>query len=268
VPPATQNANASMGPPTSAAVAVFAATPNPAPPTAAALASTTPASATTTTTGSADKVKSAPAATAAPKKVEPPLPNVQIISSKPAPQWEQHRPGPNNEMVTPMDQLTPKPSWYTKDGVADMERAMLPEWFDSSAPHRTPESYIQAREKIIVMSYTIAYRNVTNSMIRRSVMGDAGSLQRLRNFLVNFGLINEDGINNSAPTPAVLRVQNTTTTNAAPKRFSDELQDELYVRLYISQSDGRLMIAIRANFPLYPLIGRRLLCKLDVELHQ
>jgi SWI/SNF related-matrix-associated actin-dependent regulator of chromatin subfamily C len=213
-----------MWPPTSA-VAAFAATPNPAP--TVALASTTPASATTT--GAADKVQSAPAV--ATTKIEP-LPNVQTLSTKPAPQWEQHRPGPNDEMVTPVDQLTPKPSWYTKDGVADMERAMLPEWFDSSAPHRTPDSYIQVREKIILMSDTIANRNVTNSMIRRSVMGDAGSLQRLRNFLVNFGLINEDGINDSAPTPAVLRVQNTTT---APKRFSDEIQDEL-VRAVVQQS--------------------------------
>mmetsp|Transcript_18316 Transcript_18316/g.37797 ORF Transcript_18316/g.37797 Transcript_18316/m.37797 type:complete len:281 (-) Transcript_18316:89-931(-) len=82
---------------------------------------------------------------------------------------------------------------------------MLPEWFDSSAAHRTPESYLQAREKIITISEALSNRNVTNAMIRRSILGDAGSLQRLRTFLVNWGIINRDGINDSAPTTASLR---------------------------------------------------------------
>jgi SWI/SNF related-matrix-associated actin-dependent regulator of chromatin subfamily C len=136
-------------------------------------------------------------------------------------------------MVTPADQLTPKPAWYKKDDVADIERTMLPEWFDSSASHRTPESYIKAREKVIAISETIANRNVTNSMIRRSIFGDAGSLQRLRSFLVNFGLVNEDGINDSAPTPAILREQ-----TSAPKRFNDQLRDELVVAV-VHQSKRR-----------------------------
>jgi hypothetical protein len=121
---------------------------------------------------------------------------LQTLSKTPAPQWEQHKPGPNDEIVTPADKLTPKPPWwYKKEDVADIERRMLPEWFDSSAPHRTPESYIKSCETVIAISETITNHTITSSMIRRSIFGDAGSFQRLRSFLVNFGLINKDGIN-------------------------------------------------------------------------
>jgi SWIRM domain/SWIRM-associated region 1 len=167
-----------------------------------------PQSATSSATATYEKVASS--ATATNEKVAtstpaPPQAKLLTLDIKPEPRWEQHRPGPNDEMVAPEDQLTPKPSWYAKDGVADIERAMLPEWFNQSAPHRTPESYIKAREIVIEMSTTLANRHVTNAMVRRSVVGDAGSLLRLRNFLTNWGLINEDSINDSAPTAAILR---------------------------------------------------------------
>jgi len=181
--------------------------------------------------GEAGRVQPAPSTVLSTKG--PFVPPARTLGKRPAPQWEQHKPGPNDEMVTPADQLSPKPDWYKKDGIADIERTMLPEWFNSSAPHRTPETYIRAREKVIAISATIANRNVTNSMIRRSIIGDAGSLQRLRSFLVDFGIINEDGINDSAPTPAILRKQ-----KSAPKRFNDELRDELVLAV-VQQSKRR-----------------------------
>jgi hypothetical protein len=139
------------------------------------------------------------------KKGKEEQPPAQALNRKPEPDWEQHKPGPNDETLTPKDQLAPRPDWYKKDTIDDIERSMLPEWFDSSASHRTPETYLKAREKIIEISDSIANRNVTNAMIRRVIVGDAGSLQRLRTFLVNWGVINEDAINDSAPTPASLR---------------------------------------------------------------
>jgi SWI/SNF related-matrix-associated actin-dependent regulator of chromatin subfamily C len=157
----------------------------------------------------------------------------KALSAKPSPQWTQHKPGPNDETVTPADQLTPKPDWYKKDRITDIERIMLPEWFDSSAPHRTSETYIKTRERIIAISDTIMNRNVTNSMIRRSIEGDAGSLHRLRNFLVNWGFINEDSINDSAPTPAVLRQARKT-----PMKFSEVLSDDL-VNAVVRESKRR-----------------------------
>jgi len=156
-------------------------------------------------TSSTPKAASPPQVKQEDKKTAQVVPEAKALPSKPAPQWEQHKPGPNDETITPENQLPPKPEWYKKDGINEVERSMLPEWFDASAAHRTPESYLQAREKIITMSETLSNRNVTNAMIRRSILGDAGSLQRLRKFLVNWGIINRDGINDSAPTTASLR---------------------------------------------------------------
>lgn len=152
------------------------------------------------------------------------VPPARALTSKPDPQWEQHKPAPTDEAVVAADQVTPRPDWYKKDEVADIERSLLPEWFDSSAPHRTPESYLKSREKVVEMSDAMGNRNVTNAMIRRVVVGDAGSLQRLRSFLVHWGIINEDAINDSAPTPASLRSELKT-----PKRFNDDLCGDLIV---------------------------------------
>mmetsp|Transcript_6467 Transcript_6467/g.10084 ORF Transcript_6467/g.10084 Transcript_6467/m.10084 type:complete len:498 (+) Transcript_6467:2-1495(+) len=155
-------------------------------------------------------------------KEKEPLPPAQSLSSMPEPEWEQHKPGPNDETITPKEQLPPRPEWYKKDIIHDVERSLLPEWFDSSAPHRTPETYLKAREKIIEMSDKLANRNVTNAMIRRVVVGDAGSLQRLRSFLVNWGIINEDAINDSTPTPASLRVD-----LKRPQKFNEDMRGNL-----------------------------------------
>jgi len=161
----------------------------------------------------------------------------QSLATKPEPRWELHRPGPNDEMVTPEDQLTPKPAWYNKDGIADIERVMLPEWFDGSAPHRTPETYRKARETILTISDTISNRNVTGAMVRRSIVGDAGSLQRLRDFMSNWGLINEDAINDSTPTAPILREK-----YPAPKQLNSQQKDKLLTAV-VEQSSKRQKLA-------------------------
>lgn len=162
-------------------------------------------------------------------KQEPPkteekkeIPAAQALPQKPDAEWEQHKPGSNDDGLTPKDQLPERPDWYDEESISDMERSMLPEWFDSSSLHRTPESYLETREKIIKMSDTIANRNVTNAMIRRVVVGDAGSLQRLRTFLVNWGVINEDAVNDTTPTPSGLR-----PNLKRPKQFSEDMRGDL-----------------------------------------
>lgn len=181
-------------------------------PAAAPVPSAAPSSSTTATTTE----KAAPAPAPEPETT------LEKLDAKPESRWEQHRPGPNDEMVTPEDQLTPKPSWYKKDGVSEIERAMLPEWFDQSAEHRTPETYIQARERILQISASIANRHITHAMVRRAVVGDAGSLFRLRNFLTHWGIINEDAVNDSTPTASILREK-----YPVPKKFNERQQNDL-----------------------------------------
>ena len=215
-------------PPTAAAPVPILA-PSAAAPAVAPVPSSIPTSSTT-------PVKNITSNTSA-----PPPTKLQILDSKPEPRWEQHRPGPNDEMVAADDQLTTRPFWYTKEGVAEIEQTMLPEWFNHSAKHRTPESYIKARETILEMSATMANRNVTNAMVRRSVVGDAGSLMRLRNFLTHFGLINEDATNDSAPTPSSLRDK-----YPVPKQFNDRQRDHL-VMAVVEQSRKRRKLGVSDN---------------------
>jgi hypothetical protein len=105
----------------------------------------------------------------------------------------------------PTEPKTAKPSWYSAEKISELERTMLPEWFDGSASHRTPDSYKQARERIIQMSDLVGNRFVTGTLVRRTIPGDAGSLLRLHSFLVTWSFINEDAINDSAPTGSGIR---------------------------------------------------------------
>lgn len=135
---------------------------------------------------------------------KPAAPRVIPLEKVPDPQWEQHKPGENDEMQVESAQLTPKPDWYKPDAVSDIERTLLPEWFDGSAIHRTLESYLQAREMALKISTTLGRnRYITATMLRRSIPGDAGSLIRLHQFLTAHALLNADAINDSMPTPAI-----------------------------------------------------------------
>lgn len=84
---------------------------------------------------------------------------------------------------------------------------LLPEWFDGSAVHRTKETYLKGRETMLKISSKLGTRYLTATMARRSIPGDAGSLIRLHEFLEAHGLINEDSVNDSAPTPAALQAK-------------------------------------------------------------
>lgn len=152
-------------------------------------------------------------------------PQVLPLKKRPAAQWEQHIHAATDETEMKVDiaSKVPKPEWYKPDGISSLERAVLPEWFDLSASHRTPESYIEAREKLIEMSVKLGHnRFVTTTMARRSIPGDAGSLLRLHSFLTSYALINEDAINDSAPTPMCFKKKLT-----AAQQFDESLREKL-----------------------------------------
>jgi hypothetical protein len=97
-------------------------------------------------------------------------------------------------------ELTTKlPPWYDKDAASDIERTLLPEWFNNSADHRTESSYVEAREKIIDEARQSSNKYLTWTAVRRCVAGDAGSIMRLHEFLVCWGFINGSAIGDNAP---------------------------------------------------------------------
>lgn len=150
---------------------------------------------------------------------------VVTLSKVPPPQYAQHIPGPNDEMQVEIKNA--RAPWYKKDNISEIERTLLPEWFDCSAQHRTPENYIKAREQVLHMSTQLGNRFITNTLIRRTIPGDAGSLNRLFHFLLSYGFINADAINDSTPTAAALRESK---KRSLPTKFEDKLADVILKR--------------------------------------
>jgi SWIRM domain len=169
---------------------------------------------------------SSPPATAKPATPTAPSPQPVVTLSKiPPPQYAQHIPGPNDEMQVEIKNA--RAPWYKKDNISDIERTLLPEWFDCSAQHRTPDSYIKARDQILQMSTQLGNRFITNTLIRRTIPGDAGSLNRLFHFLLSYGFINADAINDSTPTSAALR---DSKKRSLPTKFEDKLANVILKR--------------------------------------
>ena len=99
----------------------------------------------------------------------------------------------------------PKPSWYDPSKPSELEQRTLPEWFNASAPHRTAATYIAVREKILDLAKRNGQQFITSTALRRSVAGDAGSLLRLHQFLMDWGLLNSGQVGETAPSDSVLR---------------------------------------------------------------
>jgi len=129
----------------------------------------------------------------------------------------------------------PKPAWYSPDAVSELEKTLLPEWFDGSAPHRTMETYLAAREHIIEMSDQLSNRFVTATMVRRTIPGDVGSLLRLHSFLTTHSLINEDAQNDSSPTPIVAQ-QFEEKSNVERKNWGSQAMLDRLVEAVVLQS--------------------------------
>ena len=189
-----------IAPASSTAAAPTLAPPTTPTPTPATSSSAAPAPAPVTTpTASAARRSSllTPLAAATDKVIE--------LDTKAPPQWEQHVPAANDENLTDPEAKTPKPDWFDPSKVSNLERTLLPEWFDESASHRTEETYLKARSTMMHISDKLGNRFVTSTLARRSLPGDVGSLHRLHSFLTHYLWINEDGRNDSAPTPASLQ---------------------------------------------------------------
>lgn len=170
-----------------------------------------------------------------------PEPRVIALEKRPAAQWDQHKAGATDELAVDISAKIPRPDWYKSDSASNLESAVLSEWFDGSAVHRTTETYVQAREKIIEMSCKLGHsRYITSTMVRRSIPGDAGSLLRLHSFLTSYALINEDAINESAPTPIIFQKKSAS--------WNDESRRETLMQAVVEQVRKRPKVMAAQDF--------------------
>ncbi|XP_057516237.1 SWI/SNF complex subunit SWI3A isoform X2 [Amaranthus tricolor] len=80
--------------------------------------------------------------------------------------------------------------WFSWDSIHDTERLELREFFDGSSFTRTPKIYKEYRDFIISKYREDPSKRLTFTEVRKSLVGDVSTLNKLFNFLDKWGLIN------------------------------------------------------------------------------
>ncbi|KAG9455366.1 hypothetical protein H6P81_008270 [Aristolochia fimbriata] len=80
--------------------------------------------------------------------------------------------------------------WFSWKKIHETERRVLPEFFDSKSPARNPRTYKYYRNLIIKKYRQNPSKKITFTEVRRTIVGDVGSVRRVFDFLENWGLIN------------------------------------------------------------------------------
>ncbi|KAJ4728825.1 SWI/SNF complex subunit SWI3A [Melia azedarach] len=81
-------------------------------------------------------------------------------------------------------------SWFRWDDIHERERIALKEFFDGSSISRTPKIYKEYRDFIINKYREEPSRRLTFTQVRKSLVGDVSLLQKVFDFLDQWGLIN------------------------------------------------------------------------------
>jgi len=242
-----------------------AATAVAAPTAAVATSSSSGIIATTTTTTS---TTNQPTTTSAAAPV--PTPEATTIKSTTIHPLPKNHPPLSTSIILPTTTTitTPPqnaPSWYHPTTISTTEKSSLPEWFNSSAPHRTPATYLSTRNQILNIyqaqlsssNTTAAASTTTNTTasgatttmvqhqqqyltptaIRRCVPGDVGSMLRLHTFLCDWGLINGKDLGENAPSDLALR-GGKSGTNKGKRKLEDVQRSVFWSKERLEELDG------------------------------
>eukprot|EP00986_Skeletonema_menzelii_P014257 scaffold9210_cov80-Skeletonema_menzelii.AAC.10 len=207
------------------------------------------------TTSSTNQPPAAAAATAP----TPEVTTVQSTTIHPLP--SNHPPLSTSILPTTTTIITPPqnaPSWYHSTTISTTEKSSLPEWFNSSAPHRTPTTYLSTRNQILniyqaqlsssnttaadtaTANSTVPHSQqyLTVSAIRRCVPGDVGSLLRLHSFLCDWGLINGKDFGENAPSDLALRGGSASNVVGGKRKMEDAKRSVFWSKERLEQLDG------------------------------
>ncbi|SCU81438.1 LANO_0B03092g1_1 [Lachancea nothofagi CBS 11611] len=81
-------------------------------------------------------------------------------------------------------------SWFSFSDVHEIERRMLPDFFDDSSRFKTEKAYCDVRN-FMVNTYRLSpYEYLTVTAVRRNVAMDVASIVRIHAFLEQWGLVN------------------------------------------------------------------------------
>ncbi|GAB2265907.1 hypothetical protein Dimus_000937 [Dionaea muscipula] len=80
--------------------------------------------------------------------------------------------------------------WFKWDAIHECEVRLMPEFFDGKSPSKNPSVYKYYRNSIVKKYRVNPVRKIAFTEIRRTLVGDVGSIRRVFDFLETWGLIN------------------------------------------------------------------------------
>ncbi|OAY22475.1 SWI/SNF complex subunit SWI3B isoform X2 [Manihot esculenta] len=121
----------------------------------------------------------------------PTTPSSSLKPEVPTPSTATHRPPPAT--LSPDADIVHIPSysrWFSWNSIHECEVRFLPEFFDSRSPSKNPRVYMYYRNSIIKYYRRNPSAKITFTEIRKTLVGDVGSIRRVFDFLEAWGLIN------------------------------------------------------------------------------
>ncbi|CAO2833693.1 unnamed protein product [Amaranthus hypochondriacus] len=108
----------------------------------------------------------------------PPIPNKLDATPQPAPE--------SPDFVT----VPSYSSWFRWDAIHESEVRYMQEFFDGKSSSKNPSIYKYYRDAIINKFRSNPSKKLTFTEVRRTIVGDVGSIRRVFDFLDTWGLIN------------------------------------------------------------------------------
>ncbi|KAL6200980.1 hypothetical protein ACLB2K_024695 [Fragaria x ananassa] len=118
-------------------------------------------------------------------KPETPATTISAAAARPPPP-----PTPPSSDADPTIFIPRYSSWFSFDHIYRTEVRSLPEFFSSRTPAKNPSLYKYYRNHIIRHYRSNPGRRLTFTDVRKTLVGDVGSILRVFNFLEAWGLIN------------------------------------------------------------------------------
>lgn len=81
----------------------------------------------------------------------------------------------------------------------ECEVRFLPEFFDGKSPSKNPKVYMYYRNSMVRLYRRNPSRKITFTDVRKTLIGDVGSIRRVFDFLETWGLVNYSGSASSKP---------------------------------------------------------------------
>ncbi|GFP87194.1 swi/snf complex subunit swi3b [Phtheirospermum japonicum] len=125
-------------------------------------------------------------------RLHPPLPPLPPPPPPPPPRLPS-LPAFLNQTLTRFTSPAILVRWFSWNGIHECEARFVPEFFDGRSPSKNPRVYKYYRNAIIRRFRENPNRKITFTEVRKTIVGDVGSIRRVFDFLEAWGLINYAG---------------------------------------------------------------------------